>query len=204
MAASDLPVQVHRLALGRLLAVLWFVGVGLALFDITRRGMLGTYGGWALLLVSSALVAYTFGLRPAVVENPSGLVVRNPVRTVEVPWSAVTDTDATDVLRVHAGATVVRCFAVPYSRPARSAKSSGGTAGGTLTGLSPLPAAQEAPGQARGPGVGRGALLADRIMRLAEQYGSGDPRPVGQAWAPDGAGAMAAALVLVLVAAVLR
>ncbi len=198
MAPSDLPVQVHRLGLGRLLAILWLVGVALAFFDIVRRGGLGSYAGEAFLLMASALIAYVFGLRPVVAEDTEGLEVRNPLRTVLVPWSAVTATDATDVLRVHAGETVVRCFAVPYSRPSRASKIAGG--GGALTGLSPLPAAEEPFGFAGGPRVGRGEQLAHRIRDLAGAYGSGDPRPVRQQWAPDGAGAIGLAGALAILA----
>jgi hypothetical protein len=39
--------------------------------------------------------------------------VHNPVRTWTVTWSSITKVDAGDVIRIHAGDQVVRCFALP-------------------------------------------------------------------------------------------
>lgn len=201
MAASDLPVQVHRLGLGRFVAVLWFIGAGLALFDIIRRGALGDYAGPALALVASGLVAYAFGVRPAVIEELERVTVRNPLRTVHLPWAAVTGADVTDVLRLHAGELVVRCFAVPFSRPTRPSRIAGGA--GALTGLSPLPSRDAEPTDSAGPLVGRAGTLADRLMDLAGEYGragEGEAGAVREEWAPDGAGLVALAVVLLLIA----
>ena len=52
-------------------------------------------------------------MRPVVVELPAVLEVRNPLRTWTITWSSITKVDADDVVRVHAGDEIVRCFCLP-------------------------------------------------------------------------------------------
>jgi hypothetical protein len=63
--------------------------------------------------VAIACAGYLLGIRPQVSETTLALEVRNPVRSWRIYWSSVTKVDADDVVRVHAGDAVVRCFALP-------------------------------------------------------------------------------------------
>jgi hypothetical protein len=63
--------------------------------------------------VAAVCFAYLLGIRPVVTEMPTYLEVRNPLRTAKVWWSSITKVDVDDVVRVHAGDVVVRCFALP-------------------------------------------------------------------------------------------
>jgi hypothetical protein len=107
----------HRLTSGRFVA---FFIMGVTIYgaaDAVRRHQLGDAAPVVLVLVGISLIAYVLGVRPAVIEDLRGIIVRNPVRTSEIPWGAVIDVDVVDVLRVHTDSGVVRCFSVPRRRP---------------------------------------------------------------------------------------
>jgi len=106
-------VRTHRLGNGR--AVGWFVVVAsLALAVQALWAGEGTTR-WSAFTACIAVAcgAYLLGIRPVVTELPQWLEVRNPVRTIRIYWSAITKVDADDVVRVHAGEEIVRCFALP-------------------------------------------------------------------------------------------
>lgn len=111
---TDLVVvrQVFRSAFWRAVAAAWALFVGFNVWDVGRRGW-PENGVVALLIVGAiSVVVYATGWRPAVVGDATGVEVRNPLRTVHVPWNAVTEVDATDALRVHVDSTVYRSWAV--------------------------------------------------------------------------------------------
>lgn len=159
MDGADL--RVHRIGAGRIVG--WAVAVAavLGLLDIVRRGQLvGDDLPVGLGCVAVIGLCYLLGIRPAVLELPEALVVRNPLRTNTVPWSAITDVTTEDVVVVHLGEQRVRCFALP--RRGR---------GGRPTGVSNpgVPSMAEPPPAAR-----RGASgVAERIRSRAEQLGPG-------------------------------
>jgi hypothetical protein len=130
----------YRLGGGRFVG--WFVlTVAVALAVQALLVGEGT-GRWTAvtLCVAAGSVAFVFGIRPSVVEMPAVLEVHNPVRTWTVTWSSITKVDAEDVIRIHAGEDVVRCFALPRrdKRPIVSGFAS--TFGGR-----PLPESDHAP-----------------------------------------------------------
>lgn len=186
-------VRTHRLGLGQGLAWAWFAVAVVFAVDAVRRADGRDLLVILLVLTAASLVAYVFGLRPAVVEEPTRVLVVNPMRTVAVPWAAVTDVDVTDVLRVHAGPSVVRCFAVPRSRM-RSGPSAGFGLG--------LPRAEAADAGGRAPS--RSDVVQARLLAAAEQLGGlrDDPGVVTR-WAWSGAGALAGAVLLGATSAVL-
>lgn len=183
--------QTHRLVLGQVLAWAWLATAAFFAVDAVRRADGRTVAVVLLTLLAGSLVAVAFGLRPAVVEAAHGLVVRNPVRTTHLPWATVTHVDVTDVLRVHAGETVVRCFAVPRTR-AVGPRTIG-------SGLGALPAA--APTEETVRPVSRSDTVQARLLAAAEQLGGlrGGPGVVSH-WAWSGAGSLAAAVASGLLA----
>jgi hypothetical protein len=107
----------HHLTTGRVVA---FVIMGVTAFgaiDAIRRHQFSDAAPEVLVLFGVSLIAYVFGVRPAVIEDLRGVTVLNPLRTSEIPWAAITDVDVVDVLRVHTADATVRCFAVPRRRP---------------------------------------------------------------------------------------
>ncbi|MFC6236841.1 hypothetical protein [Longivirga aurantiaca] len=103
----------YRLGNGRLLAwsVLVIVAVLAGQALIAGEGT----GRWLALTAAAgiACAAWVLGIRPVVRELPTVLEVHNPIRTWTVTWSSITRIDADDVVRIHAGDQIVRCFALP-------------------------------------------------------------------------------------------
>jgi len=172
--------------------------------DLAHSGQSGTYLSGMLAAAAICLVAYDLGLRPAVLEEIDGVCVRNPLRTTVIPWSSVTNVDVTDVLRVHAGDTVVRCFAVPRRRPHpdRPALGLGRPPTDFGFGEYAVPATQKR--RPAGPAVSRCDTVATRLRDLAEAAprAKGQPGPDVRV-ARDAVGALGAAAVLLVLAAVL-
>jgi hypothetical protein len=208
--------RVHHLTTGRVVAVLLLFAVAFSFVDVVRRGALGSTLPGLLFLLGGCSLGYLLGLRPAVAEAVDAVEVRNPLRTTRIPWAAVTDVDVTDVLRVHAGEVVVRCFALPRRRPpvtrkVRSAQRYGFALPPTKPDVDPVDQAELA--ATRQPGVpssspaeGRAEALAVRLRRMAEAGrraaplgDGGAPGVTGPALAPDAA--IAGLLTVVLVVA---
>ena len=97
MCSSDLG--------GRVAAYAWLVFAALNLVDIVF-GITGdpslsatTFGIGALLLLGCG-VAYTVGLRPAIIGDDDGVALRNPLRDVRAPWPAVRRIEGANALTV--------------------------------------------------------------------------------------------------------
>ena len=76
--------------------------------------------GLCLLVIG---ISYLLGVRPCVMELPSELRVCNPIRTVHIPWAAISDIHVKDVVIVDIADRSIRCFGLPR-RERRSAAAS--------------------------------------------------------------------------------
>jgi len=103
----------------------------------------------AVLLLATG-VAYVTAQRPRVIVDDAGMTVRNPVRDHRISWSAITDVDLMDLLRVHC--TVgdrtrkISAWAIHYSRRRQysadvKARRAARTAGGRSSLFGGIPAA---------------------------------------------------------------
>jgi hypothetical protein len=193
----------HHLTAGR--ATAWFVIAVAALgaVDIIRSGETGTYLAGLLVAAAICLVCYDLGLRPAVLEDIDGVCVRNPLRTTVIAWSSVTAVDVTDVLRVHAGDRVVRCFAVPRRRPRPQRPALGLGRPPTEFGFGDM-APPAAKGRSSGPPVSRSDTIASRLRERADAVSATAGQRAPQVrLARDAVGTLGAAAVLLVLAAVL-
>jgi hypothetical protein len=208
--------RVHHLTTGRVVAVLLMFAVAFSVVDLVRRGALGSTVPGLLFLLGGCCLGYVLGLRPAVAESVDAVEVRNPLRTTRIPWASITDVDVTDVMRIHAGDLVVRCFALPRRRPpvtrhVRSAQRYGFALPPTKPDIDPVDQAELAATRQPGlpsstPAEGRAEALAVRLRRMAESgrrvaSGRGDaeaPAVTGPALAPDATIAALLAVVLAL------
>ena len=86
-----------------------------AVFNGTDRTRLIALAG--LLFAVPLVVAYTF--RPAVFANPRQMRVRNPFRTVTVPWGTVESVQSGYSSEVIAGGTKYQLWSIPVSLRAR-------------------------------------------------------------------------------------
>lgn len=133
---TDAKPRVFRSSFGRAMAYLWFAFAAFNVIDVLRRGE-GQSARVALaILFAVSVFAYVVGLRPRVEAGAERLTIRNPLRDVFLPWSAITRIDATDALRVHAGERAHRAFAVSVSNRARNRalrQPARGSQGGAVT-----------------------------------------------------------------------
>ncbi len=112
----------YRLGGGRVVA-LWIIGL-VALMAISAlvtesgRNRIISVG----LCVAVMCVSYLLGVRPAVMEGPDELKVLNPLRTVHISWSLISDVTVKDVVIIDTEQGSIRCYALPR-RERRSAAS---------------------------------------------------------------------------------
>ncbi|WP_017538598.1 MULTISPECIES: PH domain-containing protein [Nocardiopsis] len=105
--------------LPRVLSWIWVGVAALLLLDLALNGSdtASLVAAGVLLLTVGGV--YVLWLRPRVVPGQDGVRVVNPLRETFVPWSEFTWADVTDVLRVHAGGTVVRSWALRETKRAK-------------------------------------------------------------------------------------
>jgi hypothetical protein len=196
--------QSHYLTSGRFVSFTIIVVCVLGAADIIRSGDTGADLAFLLVELAACLLAYVLGIRPAVHEEIDGVSVRNPLRTHHLSWHAVTNVDVTDVMRIHVGDTVVRCFAVPRRRPKppraeRQMRDYGFP--------SAKPSDKGAGGSGHGPLISRADAVSMRLRERSEAFpaAQGQPaadRDVSSAWAADALVCLAAGLLLVVIALV--
>ncbi|WP_067795593.1 PH domain-containing protein [Actinomadura formosensis] len=94
-----------RSTLGRVVAYAWLVFAGLNIIDLFT-GITGD-PDYSLMTISITFVlllgcgiAYTIGLRPAIVGDEEALTIRNPLRDVRVPWAAIHKIEGTNAVTV--------------------------------------------------------------------------------------------------------
>ena len=201
MASQTPELVAHRLTSGRFVA---FFIMGVTIYgtaDAIRRHQLGDARQVLLVLVGISLIAYVWGVRPAVVEDLRGIVVRNPIRTSDIPWGAVTDVDVADVLRVRTESAVVRCFAVPRRRPHFSRPQASPKAYGFPSMPSRLARADEFSGTS---GMSRAEHIALRLRDKAEAQRGTSAGSVVTRVGTDTVVVLAVAACMFLLAAVLH
>lgn len=163
MATADL--RTHRLGAGRAVAwVLTLVAVAAILDTLLQRPV--QRAGAAVLVAAVVIIALSvlLGIRPVVQELPAALLVRNPLRTTVIPWTALVDVRSADVLVVETDAGSVRCFALPR-RVRRGVASSMGNLGRMLPGSNAVPAPREAPS----------VVVQERLLSQAKELRVGQP-----------------------------
>lgn len=171
----------------------------------------------ALLLAVPLVVAFT--IRPAVFAGSERIRVRNPFRTIAMPWAAVDQLRASYSTELHAGDRKFQVWAIPVSLRARKRAARqtarGQAQGGRQTDPFGTPGARFRPGARPGQ---RGDASADETVRswadqaldqlreLSEQHAlpEGEPRPeISVRWcyeviAPSVAGAIVLAVLLAI------
>jgi hypothetical protein len=110
-------------------AFFWAILTAVAFVDALRRGDLEQVLFVGALLTIAGVVVYTAGFRTGVIVDDDGLLLRNLVRDVYLPWSAVTDVDREWVLSVHAGDSRYVAWADSARNSARSSRAPGSEAG---------------------------------------------------------------------------
>lgn len=111
------------------LAYLWAVAALLFVLDALRRGDLRDKVVVLAAVVAASAVVYALAYRPAVVVDDDAVLLRNVVRDIRIPWSAVTDVEREWVLTIEAGQRRYVAWAVSARNPARAGRAARGEAG---------------------------------------------------------------------------
>jgi hypothetical protein len=96
---------------GGAIVVLFCLGGAIDL--MVEEGAADLVGAAAMLLV--AALAFAYGVYPAAYSGPQALVVRNPLRTITLPWGAVTRLSAQLSFVAHTAKQKYTVWAVPVS-----------------------------------------------------------------------------------------
>lgn len=175
MAADGDPVEVFTPTSGYFVAVLTWVGTGVALVAIvlTSPDLQGLR--WALLLLVFALVVWMSQVRPRVVAYPDTLVIRHMLTDVHLPLAGVDTVTARHVLYVWVGEERHSCAGIGRSTRAL-ARGGGPTTGPT-----------------DGAALDYVSYVESRIMGLAEaarRAQPGAPASTRRVWAVPEIGAL--------------
>ncbi|MGH3099163.1 MAG: PH domain-containing protein [Streptosporangiales bacterium] len=90
-----------KATMGWVLGWLWMAFAAFNVVDILRHPFdRDSAIAGSVLLVVSGLV-YVIALRPRLRADADRVLIRQPLRDIEIPWGAVTEVDARDTVRVH-------------------------------------------------------------------------------------------------------
>jgi hypothetical protein len=114
------PVKRYRSVWSQVFAWVWYLLAVVVLVDLVRRGSGRelAVGATFLALVSALVVALAH--RPALLVDDSGLVVRNIVRDISVPWSRVRGIGTRWSLSLRTDAGDFGVWAVAARNPSRT------------------------------------------------------------------------------------
>jgi hypothetical protein len=93
-ASEVAQVETFRPRLAPMLAVTWYVIAAFGAYDLIRRGDGREVPVGLVILALITIMVYAIAQRPAVIAGPSGVLLRNVVRDVWLPWHAVKSIEA--------------------------------------------------------------------------------------------------------------
>ncbi|WP_406283164.1 PH domain-containing protein [Embleya sp. NBC_00896] len=193
--SSDEDVTTYRSRPAMAVGVL-LIAVGIwMIIDTLVRGEGRTKWLAIAMVIFFAVLVIALTLRSAVLVGPERLVIRNPFRTIVVPWGALERVRAEYSIEVRAGDKSFHIWAIPVSlRERKRALRQQGRS-----------AAENPYGQSQHdlPQLSRADQVVDDLRGMSEQFGKKSTGPVEVAWSMEIIGGMAlsgiAALILGLV-----
>jgi hypothetical protein len=97
----DSDREVFRSAGSIVLSWAWLIVAVIVLVDLAVQGRDHAALVTAVLVVAISTVVYACAWRPRIVADSTGITMANPLRDHRVPWSAVTNVDVVNAVRVH-------------------------------------------------------------------------------------------------------
>jgi hypothetical protein len=93
-ASEVAQIETFRPRLAPMLAVTWYLIAGFGAWDLFRRGDGREVPIGLAVLALITILVYAIAQRPAVIAGPSGVLLRNVVRDVWLPWHTITSIEA--------------------------------------------------------------------------------------------------------------
>jgi hypothetical protein len=93
-ASEVAQVETFRARLAPMMAVGWYVLAAFGAWDLIRRGDGREVPIGLVCLALVTIVVYAIAQRPAVIAGPSGVLLRNVVRDIWLPWHDVKSIEA--------------------------------------------------------------------------------------------------------------
>ncbi|GAA3131895.1 PH domain-containing protein [Streptosporangium carneum] len=203
--------QVFRSKAAQVLGWIWMAFAAFNAVDlIVRYNGPSSMAAAAVLAVLTALVFITC-LRPAVVLTGEGVLVRNPLRNVFVPWRLVDEVTVSHTITITSGGRVVRCWTPQTSgreRVAAMRRASPQSGKGRFKTEPARSKAEQAAAEALA-GKTHADWVAEQITERAESAkrvtpgvagALPDPGTLRAGWSPSALAALAAAVVVVVAA----
>lgn len=97
----DSDREVFRSAGSMVLSWAWLIVAVITLTDLAIQGRDHDALVTAVLIVAISAVVYGCAWRPRIVADSTGITIVNPLRDHRVPWSAVSNVDVVNAVRVH-------------------------------------------------------------------------------------------------------
>jgi hypothetical protein len=88
-ASEAAHVETYRPRLAPMMAVVWYLIAAFGGYDLVRRGQGREIPIGLAVLALITVGVYAIAQRPAVIAGPSGVLLRNVLRDVWLPWHAV-------------------------------------------------------------------------------------------------------------------
>ncbi|WP_214408788.1 PH domain-containing protein [Sphaerisporangium fuscum] len=199
--------QVFRSKTAFVLGWVWMVFAAFNAVDLVRRGTIpSALVAGAVLAVLTAAV-FVGCLRPGILFQEHGLLVRNPLRNVFVPWKAVDGVHVSHAIVIESGDESVRCWTPQASARERARAVRRGAAGSPArsgrypTSQPELSKAERAAAQAMA-GRTHADWVATQITETAEKksHDEGERGSLTVTWSPSALVVLAVALSFVIAA----
>ncbi|MFC6080767.1 hypothetical protein [Sphaerisporangium aureirubrum] len=197
--------QIFRSTTAWVLGWLWVAFAAFNAVDLVLNGRIpSALVAGAVLAVLTAAV-FIGCLRPGILPREDGILVRNPLRNVFIPWKAVDNIHVSHAIIIDSGDESIRCWTPQASARERAKATRRGTAVPATSGryqTQPvLPKAEQTAARAF-TGRTHADWVAQQLTETATKKSRvpGDRAPMTATWSPSALGALAAALVLVIAA----
>jgi hypothetical protein len=192
----------------------WFLGWVWMAFAAFNGADLILHGRAPTAMVAGAVLAVLTAavfigcLRPGIVPGEEGILVRNPLRNVFVPWKAVDGIHVSHAIIIESGDGTVRCWTPQASARERAravrrgAMATPAKSSGRYPTTQPQVSRAEQSALKAMAGRTHADWVAQQLTETAEKKSrtSGDPRPLTITWSPSALTALAAALTFVIAA----
>ncbi|MEO3808809.1 hypothetical protein ABGB17_07380 [Sphaerisporangium sp. B11E5] len=198
--------QIFRSTTAWVLGWLWMAFAAFNAIDLALNGRIpSALVAGAVLAVLTAAV-YIGCLRPGILPKEDGILVRNPLRNVFIPWKAVDNIHVSHAIIIDSGDDSIRCWTPQASARERAKATRRGTTVPATSGRYPtthpeLPKAEQAAARAF-TGRTHADWVAQQLTETAARKSRlpGDRTPPTITWSPSALGVLAAALTLVIAA----